>query len=374
MLVLARRAQDAEISASVLRRSRLSCVRCANLDELCSRIREGAGTVILDEVALQNRSLAPLLEALREQPPWSDLPFVILTTGGHSTTLSLKRFHALEQLGHITLLERPIRTVTLIASVRAALASRARQYQVRDHLTALMSQAEELSRFNAALEQFAFAAAHDLQEPIRNVSLYTQLLAKRYHGQMGREADHFIRTITEGAERLAHLVQDLLEYTRAVVSPSEPLAEVDCNEAMADVLFNLRTAMESTQARVTYSPLPALAVYRIHITVLLQNLISNGIKYRGARVPCIHVSAERENGWWHFRVRDNGIGIGPQYREKIFGVFTRLHGREIPGTGIGLAICQRIVHHYNGRIWVESEPGEGSVFHFTLPDREETAT
>lgn len=368
VLVLAARKTDGDLALAVLRGAGISVELSHDATELCAQLAAGAGAVLLAEEALSAGSLEDLLKVLHAQPPWSDLPFVILTSGGRTTAHSLHRSKLLERLGHITLLERPIRTVTLIASVRAALAARSRQYEVRNQLAELVRQREELTRSNAALEQFAYAAAHDLQEPIRNVSLYTQLLAQIYREGSPQDVEDHMRLIVEGATRMQNLVEDLLAYTRAANAP-EHLRDLqaDAEAALQQVRITMRAAIEQNQARLTNDALPKVAVYMHHIVQLFQNLISNALKYRSHCPPQIHVAAQLDGSSWHFTVRDNGIGIAPEFQDRIFGVFKRLHGRDIPGNGIGLAICQRIVHHYRGRIWVVSTPGDGSEFHFTLP-------
>ena len=368
VLVLASRKSDQDLALVVLEKAEFAPLAAQSIADLCRRISTGVGAVLLAEEALSLSGVERLLEILHAQPPWSDLPFVILTSGGRSTAQSLQRSKLLERLGHVTLLERPIRTVTLVASIRAALASRARQYEVRNQLFELVRQQEELRRSNAALEQFAYAAAHDLQEPIRNVSLYTQLLSRSYDTHLDPEAEAHMRFIVEGAERMQHLVEDLLAYTRAVNAPEQDATRVaDTESALNQVTLTMQGQISQSGARLTHGPLPKIPVYTAHILQILQNLISNAIKYRSQCAPQIYVGAYQEGQFWHFTVKDNGIGIAPEFRGRIFGVFKRLHGREIPGNGIGLAICERIVHHYGGKIWVASDPNHGSEFHFTLP-------
>ncbi|HTS64379.1 MAG TPA: PAS domain S-box protein [Candidatus Acidoferrales bacterium] len=227
---------------------------------------------------------------------------------------------------------------------------------------------DELRRANQDLERFAFSASHDLQEPLRTVSIYSELLTERYAQKLDGEALEFLGYLNSAATRMQMLVRDLLAYTR-VTKLEAPTELADANEALAMALANLAGAVGETGARITSGPLPRLRVHSAHLQQLFQNLIGNAIKYRSPdRPPEIRVSTVRANGSWSFAVADNGIGIEPEYREAIFGLFKRLHGGlENPGTGIGLAICQRIVERYQGRIWVESEPGQGSTFRFTLP-------
>ncbi len=224
-----------------------------------------------------------------------------------------------------------------------------------------------LRRANEGLEQFAYAAAHDLQEPIRNAILYTQMLADRYRDKLDRQAEEFMTITVEGAHRMQALVQDLLAYTRSLDTPAGKEPEADANEAAAEVLANLQTAIAAAGAEVVCGTLPRLPLYRVHLVQLLQNLIGNALKYRSENPPRIEVSAVERADEFVIAVRDNGIGISPDHRERIFGVFKRLHNRSIPGNGIGLAICRRITSLYDGRIWVESQPGQGSAFMIALP-------
>jgi PAS domain S-box-containing protein len=225
-----------------------------------------------------------------------------------------------------------------------------------------------LRHSKADLEQFAYAAAHDLQEPLRMVSIYAELLGRRYKHKLAPEADVYIKHATDGAKRMQRLVEDLLAYTRIVHADQEPQLSVNTNSVLEDALANLAPYLDESGAKVTADPLPQVKGIHTRLLQLLQNLIGNAIKYRGEDPPRIHVSAIREARMWRFAVRDNGIGIHSEYHKKIFGVFKRLHGREVAGTGIGLAICKRIVEHAGGEIWVESAgPGAGSTFLFTLP-------
>ncbi len=226
---------------------------------------------------------------------------------------------------------------------------------------------EELRRANADLQQFAYAAAHDLQEPLRNVALYTQLLQLRYHGRLDHEADEILAATRDSAVRMQMLVQDLLTYTH-VTGNDRATMPVDCNSVLQSVLKNLGAAIAESGAEVSSAPLPEIRAHESSMIEIFQNLIGNAIKYRSAAPPQIHVSAEKQAGAWTFSISDNGMGIAPEYQDRIFGVFKRLHGREIAGTGIGLAICKRIVERYGGRVWVESAgEGKGSTFRFTIP-------
>jgi light-regulated signal transduction histidine kinase (bacteriophytochrome) len=234
---------------------------------------------------------------------------------------------------------------------------------------ALKEYSSELARSNADLQQFAYVASHDLQEPLRAVSSFSQLLARRYRGKLDSDADDFITFMVEGATRMQTLINDLLTFSR-IGTRGNPFAPVDCENILQTAKENLTVAIAESGAVITQDPLPALVADEIQLTQLFQNLFGNAIKFhRPEEAPRIHVSSKRQDGAWRLSVRDNGIGIDPQYFDRIFVIFQRLHGREkYSGTGIGLAICKKIVERHGGRIWVESEPGKGSTFHFVIPD------
>jgi signal transduction histidine kinase len=232
----------------------------------------------------------------------------------------------------------------------------------------LAGKVDELARSNADLEQFAYVASHDLQEPLRMVTAYTQLLAERYRGKLDENADKFIGYAIEGAQRMQVLIQDLLAFSR--VGRKEACESVECNAVMKEVLQTLAAAIQESGAVVTHGELPPVWADRTQVAQLFQNLIGNAIKFRGKEPPVVSVQAEKAGQHWQFSVSDNGIGIEPQYSENIFVVFQRLHARtEYPGNGIGLAICKKIVERDGGKIWVESGAGSGSTFKFTLPSR-----
>jgi PAS domain S-box-containing protein len=251
--------------------------------------------------------------------------------------------------------------ILVTAAIRDITATRTR---AESHL---VQKVEELNRSNEELAQFAYIASHDLQEPLRMVASYTQLLSRRYKGQLDADADEFIAFAVDGANRMQRLIQDLLAYSRVGTKGME-LVETSSEQALQQALANLRGAAEASGAQVTHDPLPTVLADEGQLVQLFQNLVGNAIKYQNTGVPRIHVSAHR-NGQdkWMFAVKDNGLGIDSQYFEKIFGMFQRLHKRgEFEGTGIGLAICKKIVERHGGRISVESQPGQGSTFSFAL--------
>ena len=233
---------------------------------------------------------------------------------------------------------------------------------------------EELARSNRDLEQFAYVASHDLQEPLRMVAAYTQLLAERYQGKLDENADKYIHYAVDGATRMQRLVQDLLAFSRVGRSGAER-RKVDCNSVLATALQNLQAAIEESGARIEAGPLPSVLGDASQLLQVFQNLVGNAIKFRGAEPLLIRINAEKSGREWWFSFADNGIGIASEHAELIFVIFKRLHTREeYAGNGIGLSICKKIVEQLGGRIWVESIPGQGATFRFTLPAKDPEAS
>jgi signal transduction histidine kinase len=232
----------------------------------------------------------------------------------------------------------------------------------------LDAQTGELRRSNADLEQFAYVASHDLQEPLRKVSSFCELLAKRYGGQLDERADQYIHFAVDGARRMSVLINDLLAFSRVGRSTKAVWAQLDCETVLARALRDLDELITRTGARITHDPLPTVLGEAALLTTVFQNLIGNAIKFRGEDPPRVHIGVQRTGGCWTFRVSDNGIGVDPAYAEKIFAIFQRLHSRDgYPGTGIGLALCRKIVEYHRGRIWLDPDTTSGSAFCFTLP-------
>jgi PAS domain S-box-containing protein len=250
--------------------------------------------------------------------------------------------------------------------VTAAIRNITERKKSEEHLVKTVG---ELKRSNDELQQFAYVSSHDLQEPLRMVTSYTQLLAGRYKGRLDSDADEFIAFAVDGCNRMQGLIKDLLAYSRAGTN-GKVLREVSAENALKEALANLRATIDQSSAVVTHDALPAIRTDEMQLTQVFQNLVGNAIKYHGTEVPHVHVSATKNGGnEWTFSVRDNGLGIDPQYFDRIFILFQRLHGRdEFEGTGIGLAICKKILERLGGRIWVESQPEKGSTFYFALPE------
>jgi light-regulated signal transduction histidine kinase (bacteriophytochrome) len=243
------------------------------------------------------------------------------------------------------------------------------EQRVEQRTEALRKVVEELARSNKDLEQFAYVASHDLQEPLRQVRAFVQILRDRHLGKLEGDAERYMEFVYEGAVRMSNLVRGLLEYSR-VGAKDTGKRPISCQEALEAALANLQASIAEARAVVTHDDLPTVLAEPLQLTQLFQNLIGNAIKFRRDGVaPIIHVKCCRDGRQWLFTVKDNGIGIAPEFREKVFMIFQRLHGREkYPGTGIGLAICKKIVEQHGGKVWIESQVNEGSTFYFTLPE------
>lgn len=303
--------------------------------------------------------LTNILDSIRRGDPIAHQETVRRTKDGDSIHVSVNVSPLRDPLGRIS---------------GAAVISRDITEQVRaaDRLAQLNADLQHSNRTlaltNQDLERFAFIASHDLQEPLRMITAYSQLLIKSYRGDFDEQAAGFVNVIVEGTARMRELLTDLLAYTEIRTREDDTPEIVDLNSVIPQVMNNLKTAIEESGATVTFERLPVLRAYRGHFQPLFQNLIGNAIKYRSAAPPHIHISVSAVEGELRYSVSDNGIGIAPAYHQQIFEVFRRLHGKQIPGTGVGLAICQRVVERYGGRIWVESEEGKGTTFLFTLPN------
>ncbi len=262
----------------------------------------------------------------------------------------------------LLLLQAFMAVTTIVAMSLAALVSERRRAQ-----EALVQRAAELARSNAELEQYAYVASHDLREPLRVVTSFVQLLAKRYRGRLDGDADEFIRYIVGGTTRMRQLIDDLLALSRVSRRPKST-GVADAGQALRMALASSRVSIKESGAVISYGEMPCVLCDASQLEQVFENLIGNAIKFRSGERPKIDIGAERRSDGWLFHVRDNGIGVPPECAERIFVIFQRLHGRDkYPGSGIGLAICHKIVTGHGGRIWVESEPGRGSTFYFTLP-------
>ena len=307
---------------------------------------------------------------LKADPATADIPVVFMSAMTESVD-KIAGFAA----GGVDYITKPIDGPELLARVDTHLALHAlrRQLAARNALLqqeiAVREQTQAaLERSNKELEQLAYVASHDMQEPLRMVASYLQLVAKRYHGRLDAEADEFIGYAVDGAKRMQALINDLLTYSR-LGTKARPFEPTDCQPLMATALRNLQVAVEESAAQIECDPLPRVMGDAMQLLQLFQNLLSNAIKFRRKGEPArIEVRVQRQGEHWRLAVRDQGIGIAPEYFERIFVLFQRLHGRgDYPGTGIGLALCKKIVERHGGRIGVESVPEQGTTFWFTLP-------
>ncbi len=321
-------------------------------EEFLQEIRNGPYDVVLADYNLPQWNGMEAVSVLGREG--LDIP-VILVTGALG---EIKAVECLKEGATDYVLKDNL--TRLPESVRQAL----REKKLREENKRVQ---EELARSNRELEQFAYVASHDLQEPLRMIASYTQLLAERYRGQLDENADRYIRYAVEGSVRMQALIDDLLAFSR-VGHHGILLQNADCNEAVETAGKNLETAIRETKTEVQYERLPVVVADSRLLVQLFQNLIGNSIKFRAREPPRIRISAEKQNREWVFAITDNGIGIASQHLQSIFGIFKRLHTHEeYPGSGIGLSICKKIVEQHGGRIWVESAPEQGATFKFVLP-------
>ncbi len=318
--------------------------------------------LILLDIKMPEMNGFEVCECLKAEPRTRDIPIIFISALDDIQD-KVKAFN----LGGVDYITKPFNFQEVLARVQTHLALQALYRQLAEKNLELEQQAEALARSNAELEQFAHVISHDLREPLRMVSSYLQLLEHGYAEQLDEQAKDFIAYAVDGADRMQAMIKSLLTYAR-VDTQGGPLKLVDCERVLAHTLMDLKITIEEAHASITHDTLPTVHADAVQLEHVFQNLISNAIKFRGETLPRIHIAAERQADTWCFSVSDNGIGIDPQYADEIFKVFRRLHTREeYPGLGIGLAFCKRIVERHGGRIWVESEPGQGATFFFTLP-------
>jgi signal transduction histidine kinase len=375
VLLLAPYGRDGALIQKELESAGFSAVVCQSIHELCCLLKAGAGAALLADEALSSPSIERLKEQLSNQPAWSDFPLLVMTSGGAATEGSRYRLRLIEPLGNITLLERPLRPATLVSAVQAALRARRRQYEVCNLLGALADSNDELkhanrdlTRVNRELEEFAYVASHDLQEPLRTVNIYTHLILKQLALEEDPALNEYRRFVHQGVSRMEALIHDLLTFSRTIQGDDAQAGVADLTRSLNEALSILEQRIRDSRAVVIAGYLPEVQGDTTQLAHVFQNLISNSIKYRKAcESPQIHISAETKEGQCEVAVSDNGIGFDQQYAERIFGLFKRLHKDAYPGTGLGLAICRRIVERYGGRIWARSQAGQGSTFYFSLP-------
>jgi signal transduction histidine kinase len=368
VLVHAPYGRDAALICQVFESAGIASSVCPTVERLCMSLGDDTGAALISDESLTREHVSALADIIDAQAPWSDLPLIVTTSGGEATAASKMRLRLLEPLGNISLLERPLRKVTLVSAVQIALRARRRQYQLRENFSERERLVKELERSNEELAQFSHIVSHDLQAPIRMVKSFSQLLMRRYQGRLDAEADKFIHAIEDGASTMQELVQTLLHY--ATVG-QEPIArmEVDLTSIIEAVTVILQPNIEELGASISYEALPTAYGDRLQLQQLIQNLVANALKYgKPETAPVVRIFAEQSDYECKVSVMDNGRGIAAEYHERIFQPLKRLHGHEISGTGMGLAVCRKIVERHGGKIWVNSVIGQGSTFSFTLPN------
>jgi signal transduction histidine kinase len=345
-------------------------------EEGIDRAQFGQPDLILLDVMMPGMNGFDTCRQLKSHEGTKDIPVIFMTA-----LTDIEDKITGYKVGGVDYVTKPFHTEEVLARINTHLSLQAMRRQlvaqnlqlqqeiaVRKKAEAVLVQrSQETARSNAELEQMAYVASHDLQEPLRMVVSYLQLLEQRYDGRLDADAHEFIGFAVDGAKRMQALIDDLLTYSR-LGTKAKPLQPTDCMAVMETTLRSLRMAIEENSAQIQCAGLPVVMGDAAQLTQLFQNLIANAIKFRGAQAPQIAVRAEPEDGFWRFEVQDNGIGIAPEYFDRIFVMFQRLHSRSTyPGTGIGLAICKKIVERHGGRIWVEPAPEQGTIFKFTLP-------
>jgi len=352
---------DAELVALALRKGsfQISVVVVQTEAEFEQQLRAHHPDIVLADFNLPQWHGMQALEVMRREEV--DIPLILVSGAlGDVTAVECIKRGATDYVLKDGLARLPD---AVSRAMQEKLSLRLRRQAEED----LAQKVKDLARSNADLEQFAYVASHDLQEPLRMVTAYTQLIAERYRGKLDENADRFIAYASEGALRMQTLIQDLLAFSR-VGKRESVCGRVDCDAAMAEVMMSMGPAIQETGALAKYDTLPTVWADRSQMKQLFQNLVGNAIKFRGQDPPVISVKAEKTGEQWLFSVTDNGIGISPEHAQHIFVVFQRLHTREeYPGNGIGLSICKKIIERSGGKIWVEAAPGHGSVFKFTWP-------
>src|SRR5256884_6080798 len=352
---------DIELVSRELRRGRFELTMDVVETEkkFTARRRSNSFQVVLADYNLPQWRGLEALNVLRNEK--LDIPLILVSGAlGDVTAVECIKQGAMDYVLKDRLARLPVAVLSALQEKRL----RDERQQAIDDLA---KKVEELARSNRELEQFAYVASHDLQEPLRMVAAYTQLLAERYQGKLDEQADKYIHYAVDGAKRMQTLVQDLLAFSRAGRQHSE-VKETDCNVMVELAIANLQVATRESGAQITYDHLPVVLANSSQVPQVFQNLIGNAIKFRGPKTPQIQITAERQENEWVFSVADNGIGIAPEYCQDIFVIFKRLHTRtEYPGNGIGLALCRKIIEEHAGRIWVTSQEGSGSTFKLTLP-------
>ena len=373
ILLVAPRGRDRLLLAGALRKAGRRPEIMGSMDDLLGEAPRGAGVLLFEEEALDARTAPVLLAALANQPPWSDIPLILLTTPSRIARQTRRLVESLGQSANVVLLERPIRILTLVQTVESALRARRRQYEVRDLQGTLETRVtERTAQLEATLKEmdtFSYTIAHDLRAPLRHMSRFSEALDVECGGALTPDGAGYLRQIRSGAERMDALVQDILRYSR-LTRLELAMRPVDLGALVEDVLREMAPELRDRKAHVVRDRLsdPVLAD-PVLLSQALTNLVANAVKFVApGTAPAIRIRSEPRAGWTRIWVEDNGIGIAPRHHGRVFEIFERLHGSTAyGGTGIGLAIVRRVVERQGGRVGLESEEGSGSRFWIDLP-------
>lgn len=371
ILLLAPTGADSANTISILRTAGFEGIVCRDLDDVVAHAREGVGAILLAEEALRMRPLKGLIEFVEQQSSWSDVPLVVITSGGDTTHISMRAYEAFGPEANLSLVERPFRVITLISTLRAALRSRRRQYEVRDLLEQLEEKVRErtarLEQTISELEAFSYSMSHDLRAPLRAMRGYSQVLMDEYAARLDEDGKNYLKRILNASERLDRLVQDVLRYSRCARETIN-CVPVDLEALIAAVIAEY-PALRPPQAQIILArPLLKVNGHEASLTQVISNLLGNAVKFvTPGNTPTVKIWTEQQGSRVRVFIRDNGIGIPRDDYEKIFKMFERLSaGPEYEGTGIGLAIVAKAVERMGGKVGVESKVGEGSTFWIEL--------
>jgi len=362
ILVVEDNEPEQHLLCDILAEEGFDVVGCGSAGEALEHVKQRTFGVAVVDLRLPDFSGNELLEKIRAL---DNEVRVIIYTGAASFD-SVKEAINLGAFAYVEKLSDPSE---LLRHVHRACRERVDRYAA-DLEAAVAERTEELARSNTELEDFASVVAHDLRSPLLTISGYCQILQEEHADRFDEASGKYLRHIVDGVARMNRLIEDLLEYSRAGRS-EEPFQPVDLESVLAETKANLAAAIGQNGAQLESDPMPTVAGDKTQLVQLFQNLIANAIKFRREANPVIRLSVNRREDHWEFAVADNGIGIEPKYFGQIFQVFHQVHGKEYPGTGVGLAICKKIVERHGGRIWLESQPGQGTTFYFTLPSRVE---
>ena len=371
ILLLAPTGADSANAIGILRAAGFDGVVCRDLDDVVARAHEGVGAVLLAEEALRTGPLKGVIELIEQQPSWSDVPIIVITSGGDTTHASMRAYEAFGPAANLSLVERPFRVITLISTLRSALRSRRRQYEVRDLLEQLEEKVRErtarLEQTISELEAFSYSMSHDLRAPLRAMRGYAQVLQEEYATRLDDAGQDYLRRISTASERLDRLVQDVLRYSRCARETIH-CVPVDLDALIAAVIAEYPSLRPPNAEIIVSGPLLKVMGHEASLTQVISNLLANAVKFVPAgRKAKVRVWTEAHGPMVRICIQDNGIGIAPDHHGKIFRMFERLSaGSEYEGTGIGLAIVAKAVERMGGSVGLESEVGDGSTFWIEL--------